>query len=279
MHRQKPHKFLIPILAMALLVASSVQANSTIERLTELLLGAKSHRVRTQAAYSLANHPSAETQDALLHAMMDPHEAVRTAALSSLAKVGDRSAIAILRSSEDSNHVVRDQLRRTLVYLEERYPDARVPIKWKTIKSVIEIGVLTDRSGSGRRNIRDDLRKYFARHLRTKEGMAVTDNGSGLAALKSAIKRHRIKPLHMTGNLVSLLKRRSGSDVIWEAVVSVTVLDYPGKSIRALLNNRAELRRPVRVYRPEQDRVMQDRAIEEAIRAATEDLVAQLKNI
>ncbi|MCP4677156.1 MAG: HEAT repeat domain-containing protein [Deltaproteobacteria bacterium] len=270
----------ICFLALGLVVSSLfAHADSNVDRLVDLLLGSKSHRVRTEAAYSLGNLNSTDSRDALLHALMDPHEAVRTAALSSLAKIGDRSAVTVLRDLKDKNHVVRDQLHRTLIYLEERFPDMRRPVNWRKIRSVIEIGSIADRSRIGRKGLSNDLKKYLARHFRMHREIAVEKGNGSLDRLSGIIKRHRIKPLIVTGNLVSLSKRSAGKEVIWEAALSVTVLDYPERSIRAMINNSAEVHRPERIYKKNQDYSMQDRAIEEAIRAATDNLATQIKKI
>ncbi len=267
-------------LTLGLVVLSFfAHADSNVGRLVDLLLDSKSHRVRTEAAYSLGNLNCANAREALLHALMDPHEAVRTAALSSIAKIGDRSTVGALRGFQDKNHVVRDQLHRTLIYLEERFPGTRRPVNWRKIRSVIEIGSVADRSRIGRKGLSSDLEKYLTRHFRMHPGIAVEKGNGSLDRLSDIIKRHRIKPLIVTGNLVSLSKRNAVKEVIWEAALSVTVLDYPDRSICAMINNSAQVHRPERIYEENQDHSMQDRAIEEAIRAAADNLAIEINKM
>ncbi|MCP4605015.1 MAG: HEAT repeat domain-containing protein [Proteobacteria bacterium] len=258
---------------------SDSKTDSKTGHLVNLLLSEKSHRVRTQAAFSLANYPCAKSQDALLYALMDPHEAVRAATLSSLAKIGDHSVVPILRSFNESNYVVKDQLRRTIVYLEERFPKVRQPVSWNEVTSAIEIGSISDRSGSRREGLIADIRNYLARYFRMQAGFAVAELPNGLTGLGRIIKKNDIKALYVTGNLISLKKSRSGNEVVWEAVVSVAILDYQDKSMRATLNNRAEIHRPLRYYQPEHDQTMQDMAIEEAIKTVAVDLALQLSKL
>ncbi len=253
------------------------KADPSTNRLIELLINAKSHRVRSQAAYSLSRFTSASSKDALLTGLMDPHAAVRTAVLSSLVKVGDQSTISILRASSDNNRVVNDQIRRTVVLLEEKYPNARLPVNWTQITKVIEIGNLYDRTHCGRKTIAKKLRQYFARHIRIQQGFAVAEPPQGLNGITPLIKRHRIKAYFITGSLSSLTKMRAGREITWKATISVTMLDYPGKSIRATLNNHAEIRRLSKFYKPDQDHGMQDIAIEESIRTTIDQLARAKK--
>lgn len=248
-------------------------------KLVDILLGSNSHRVRTQAAYSLGEYPGKRSQEALLHALLDDNGGVRAAALTSLAKIGDRSIIPALKSTRDNNKVVQDQLHRTIVLLEEKYPEARTPVKWNHVKSLVEISSLRDRSKSGRKGLTAELQKYMARHFRLQNGFAVADGKRGFLSLDKVIRRYQIKPFYVMGSLVSLKKKSTAGDVVWEAAVSLSVLDHPGHSIKAVVQNRAEVRRPASDYRKEHDTAMQNMAVEEAIRSAAEGIAKRVGEI
>lgn len=247
-------------------------------QLVSLLLDSPNHRTRTQAAYSLGNFTSPEAREALLNALIDPHEAVRVAALSSLAKVGDRSTVAELRGCREENRVVRDQLRRTLVLLEERFPETRQPVDVRTVKTVVEIEGIMDRTGGPESRVLL-LRRFMSRHLRMQEGMALAEPPVGIGGIVKDIERRNVKAVVVTASLSSLAESRIGSDVVWRAELSIAVLDYPGRAIRAMIRNHAEVRRPASVYRPDQSESMQSKAIESATAAAVDDLILRLGEI
>jgi HEAT repeats len=274
-----PVVFIIACILVTTGISQPVLANSQVEKLTAMLLDSRNHRVRAEAAYSLGKFPGEETNDALLNAMMDDNEGVRVAALSSLAKVGNAETIAVLRSTRDKNHVVRDQLHRTVVLLEERYPHARQPVDWKQVTGAIEIGALKDNTNSNDQRRMLGLRKYLTRHIRLQLGLAVAPPPEGLDKIKRVLKKNKIKPIFITVTLTSLEKSRSGGDVVWEARISTTVLNYPQKAIRAMIGNRAAIRRPLKLYRSNHDLSMQNRAIEEASRAAAENLAKKISEI
>ena len=242
-------------------------------------MNSKNHRERIEAAYRLGKYPGKRSQDALLHALLDDHEGVRTAALTSLSKIGDSSIIPALKSFRDDNKVVRDLLHRAIVLLEEKYPKARTPVEWNQVKSLVEISSLRDGSRSGRSELAAELRKYMARHFRLQNGFAVTEGKRGFLSLNKVIRRYQIKPFYVMGSLVSLKKKSTGGNVVWEAAVSLSVLDHPGRSVRAVVQNRAEVGRPASEYRREHDTAMQNRAVEEAIRAAAEGIAKRVGEI
>jgi hypothetical protein len=260
--------------------ASQVRAEPPqVPRLVELLLNAEGYRVRTQAAYSLGAFTGPDVQDALLSALMDPHEAVRVAALVSLAKAGDASVISLLRGSDDPNAVVKEQLRHTLVLLEERFPETRVPLDWTRVSTIIEAAGLRDESSCGRSELPDVFQRLLARQLRMQDRLAVAEAPRGLDQMGDVISRNKLRALFVTGAVSQMAKRKSGADVVWDVSVSLTVMSHPGKSIRAMVTGKASVSRAARTYTTEEDDSMQDRALEDAIRSAVESLAAKIREI
>jgi hypothetical protein len=260
--------------------ASQVRAEPPqVPRLVDMLLNAEGYRVRTQAAYSLGAFIGPEVQDALLSALMDPHEAVRVAALVSLSKMGDASVISLLRGSDDPNPVVKEQLRHTIVLLEERFPDTRVPLDWTHISTVVEAVGLRDDSGSGRSDVPAVFGRVLTRQLRMQERLAVAEAPRGLDQIGDVISRYKLHPLFITGAVTQMAKRTSGGDVIWDVTVSLTIMSHPGKSIRAMVTGKASVSHAARSHVPDDDYGMQDRAIEDAVRSAVESLAAKIREI
>jgi hypothetical protein len=247
-----------------------------VRRLVEMLHDGENKRIRSGAAYSLKSFRCAETQEALLNALKDPDESVRIAALSSLAEVGDRAVLSILRTVDDSNHVVREQLQRTIVLLEERFPENRSDIRWKNVKGVIELGVLRDGTGHEHTEL---LTKYLSRHLRLKKGIIVAEPPLTLDKMKEVIARSKAKPLLITGVLSQLRKRTVAGEIYWDAAVSITVIGFPGVSIRALLNNKATISREAHHYSEYHDEIMAERVVEEVMRSVANDIAKKLKEI
>jgi HEAT repeats len=243
--------------------------------LARQLLESKSHRMRARAAYSLEKFPGPKTQDLLFNALMDGDESVRLATLSSLAKVGDSQAIEVLRSTTDENHVVREELRRTLVVLEDKFPQVRASVKWNEVSGVIQIGTMYGKTGHFG-ELTTELRRYLALHIRLQKGLAVVES---LKEKNRTIKKNSIKPLMVTGNLKSLTRKRRGNSIDFEATVSIVVLDYPGKSIRSLITQAATVRRPLNVYQANQDVELCSQVIQKAMKAVAMDLNRNLADL
>lgn len=269
----------VTLFAATVLLSCPVLSQTQSGKLVELLMNSKSHRERIEAAHRLGKYPGKRSQDALLYALRDDDEGVRAAAVTSLSKMGDSSTIPALKSIRDDNQVVQDLLHRAIVLLEEKYPEARTPVEWNQVKSLVEISSLQDRSRSGRSGLNAELRKYMARHFRLQNGFAVTEGKRGFLSLNKVIRRYQIKPFYVMGSLVSLKKKSAGGNVVWEAAVSLSVLDHPGRTVRAVVQNRAEVRRPASEYRREHDTAMQNMAVEEAIRAAAEGIAKRAGEI
>lgn len=247
-----------------------------VEKLVDMLLANKSPETRIEAAYSLKNFSSPSVQEALLTALLDPEESVRIAALSSLAVVGDKSILPTLRAMADENEVVKEQLRRTIVLLEERFPESRLPVEWQTVRGVVEIRGLRDGTGNDYSVL---LNKFLTRHLRLQTNFVVAEPPAGLDRLTQVFKHCHAKPLMVTGVLHELSKRKYRGGMFWDAAVSITVLDFPGKSIRALLTNTVSVGRASRHYRRHQDRLMEERAMEEVMRAVASDISRRLDEL
>ena len=272
---------IVALLAASLITTISAvgAADPKVDRLIELLRSSRNYRVRVQAAYSLAEFPSNRVRRAIAFALTDPHEAVRIAALVSLTEVGDASSIQALREFVEENKVVREQARKTLVLLEERFPNARLPVDWKNVKGIIEIGGFSDKSGSDRRGLDKVVYKYLKRHIRMQEGLAVADSPGGLADFDELIRRYRIKPFYVTPTVTSMSKRMQGEEVVWEVAISITVLDHPGKSIRAVMSSSASSTLPAEIYTAFQNRPMQEMAFEDAFRDVIESFTKKVTDI
>ncbi len=243
-------------------------------KLAKILLDDENYRARAQAAYSLRDYPGPETEEALLFALADVNEAVRLGALSSLAKVGGLTALADIRLLDEENHVVRDQLHRTIVALEEKFPEARAPVEWSKVDGAVEMLAFTS-VVDGQGNLAGELRKYLARHLRMQSGLAVVQSLDKVMVAKNQIS---FKPLFITGSLLSLRKSTEGNEVLFEAVVSIAVLDYPGKTIRFVLTNRASIRRPAKQANNKQSSVLRSSVLERAMSAIAEELRGRLED-
>ncbi len=256
---------------------SAADPNPELEatRLARVVLEAGNHRLRARAAYSLEDYTGTAVREALHYALTDEHDEVRLAAISSLAKVGDPETITILRALQEKNHVLRNELHRAIVLLEEKYPEARAPIDWTKIVGVVEIVSLAS-AVDGRTSLVVEFRDHLTRHIRMQRGLAVVDS---LDEIGGAPKRDSITPLAITGNLLALTETVTGDEIVFEAVVSVAVLSYPGKSIRFVLTNRATVRRPLKPSGMKQDPAPVSQVLDRAMMAIAEELKRRLADI
>ena len=98
--------------------ASYLAAKSGQLKICSMLLSDQDETVRKQATLGLADlHPydGEGILGAAFAALKDPSWKVRVAAIESLSRIGDRRAIDRLRDArDDSNHVVKQAIRRTL---------------------------------------------------------------------------------------------------------------------------------------------------------------------
>ncbi len=240
------------------------------------LLEDKRYQQRMRAAYELAKFKGTEVQSTLLRALDDPHEGVRAAVLKTLAKVGDASVIGVLKKRRDANHVVRQEMQRTIVLLEERFPRARAKVDWGTVKGVIEIGALTNKSAIKRSTLLPRLRTLLEQAIRMQPDLAAADNKNGLKALEKEIAEHNLKPLVLMVNIKSLNKRLTGAETVWETDISITVFDHPDRWIKATLRNSGSSSKPKKEYAPNQDEALQELALKNAVQLAMEDLAQRL---
>ncbi|MDD5310054.1 MAG: hypothetical protein PHU25_22280, partial [Deltaproteobacteria bacterium] len=68
-------------------------------------------------------------------------------------------------------------------------------------------------------------------------------------------------------------------DVVWDVTVSLTIMSHPSKALRAMVTGKASVSRAAKGHTPDEDRDMQDRALEDAIRSAVESLAAKIREI
>jgi hypothetical protein len=264
---------------LALLSTLPARADRQVDRLVLLALEGKNHRVRSEAVYSLGKFDAAESREALIMALLDDHEAVRVAALASLAKVGDAETVEVLRAVEEKNGVVRNQLRRTLVLLQERFPKTRRPVVWKQMRAAIEIGTVADKTPAPSQKRIVEIRRYLSRHLRMQEGVAVIEAPKTLDTFEKPLRRNKVKPVYALVSLTELERVRVGGETGWQAKLSVAVLTYPQKNLKGMMNNTGVTRRSNRYYKPEHDPVMQLRAVEGAAEAAAQSIVEQIDKL
>ncbi|MDX2023307.1 MAG: HEAT repeat domain-containing protein [Deltaproteobacteria bacterium] len=253
----------------------SAWAQDSVASLSGDLAGARSFKVRIQAAYLLGKLHDPRVLPALTRALSeDKEEVVREFVARLIANnpggdpAGNNARIALVNALRDRSDKVRRAAKSGLQTLEQNVrrtastntrpmPPASGARANKRIKIVV--GKMADRSGQASTGQRDRARQEVMGQLRASPSIALQDQVDDDV---SYIVDGSIRKL-------TLLSLRS--DV--EATCAIDlILSKPSRGILMVASGEASVQRPRGQFRPYQRDGMQSEAITHAVRSAHENL-------
>lgn len=272
-----------PLLVATLLVALVASAPAPAladaaqdrERVRQLvsLLGNHDFRVRVQACLSLGRVGGPGARQPLERALRDEQPAVRAAAAVSLARLGDRAALPALRRYQtDPATVVRHQIGLAIRALSRLAPDE---VDWSGIRLAIGVGTMANRSQVRGDELRQKLREVILGELRAAGTVAITPDTPDARFLQE-ISRRRVDRYFLEGTVAQLTRQNTNQAVTVRCEISLMVLSDPGRELRMLLSGAATAEESRDNFNPANERRMQDRALEGAVRGAFSRLLRTL---
>lgn len=230
------------LVAALLSLAASAAARDRTGYLIHLLRTSDTFRVRAQAALSLGRvDPSEAVTKALSGALRDPHPAVRSAAASSLQRLGDPSALPALKLARNDEHAtVRKSVRRAIGRLERIASSRprRTPLPeggGGPSRYYVAVAAPKAESVSVPRAVLSRAHEALVKEVRGMDGVVVAPKGESPARAKGALRQKELLGYHVQSSVVRLEETSSGT----RAVVSVVLATYPGREMRAMLQGAA----------------------------------------
>ncbi len=210
--------------------------------LIDALGSAPDPRVRAKAAMALGRVRTKDAASVLLSALKDANPAVRVAAATSLARTGNRNALAALKTLQqrDPDPDVRQAAARSVQKLQPpaaRSPSAAADRPEPGIAPKYYLRVGTPRAAPGTVDsfALDRVRAAITRQLRTVRGLRLAPAGEAPAAARHILQQEGRAGFFLDVSVVSLQRNELGT----RAAVSVILSTYPGRDIRAALQGAA----------------------------------------
>ncbi len=219
---------------LCVLLASGVHADDQKDYLIRVLRSSSAFRVRAQAALSLGRlDPTNRSISALERAADDKHPAVRVAAISSLGRLDAKQALPTLEiAKRDRNAAVRRAATDAVASLESVGERMRGPGKARHLVAVGMPGATAERVS---RQMLFDARIFVSEQLVRLEGVELAPDNLSAVDAKRELQRRGLSGHYLETSVVKL--QPSGNAV--RAEVSVIVLSYPGRDMRAMLRGAA----------------------------------------
>jgi hypothetical protein len=215
-------------------LASAARADAREEYLLGLLRNSEAFRVRAQAALSLGQMaPTDESITALERAVGDDHPAVRVSAISSLRRLGAKQSLAVVqRATRDPNAAVRRAALEAVGALEAIGERKRGPGQTEYLVAVGMPGAKAERVS---RQMLFDARVFLSEQLLRLQGIELAPDDLTPADAKREISARKLHGFYLESSVVTLEPEDAGV----RAVVSIVVLSYPGRDMRAMLRGAA----------------------------------------
>lgn len=239
------------VLLPLLLIAAGARADAQIEAAVRALRSDSSLKVRAQAAIILGQRGATEAVGALADAARnDSSEAVRLAAVSALAKIGDPAgAGAIEAATHDSDARVRTAAEKAMVAFA-----GPGPVGPDAIAVMLE-----EATGKGDSALRAEFKSSLARHLR-EQGFAVVARGH----------KYVLKPSVLTVDV-----QKSDGRTVVAVRASLVAVDGKG-GMTAMLEGGAKVK-AVGTATPTMVPKYAAKAMDAAAQTLTDDLKGRLK--
>lgn len=217
-----------------MVVMASARADGREDYLVRLLESSNAFRVRAQAALSLGQlNSSRRSIAALERAARDSHPAVRVSAISSLRRLGAKAALPTIRqATRDRNKSVKRAARDAVAALEGLARRQRGP---GPTRHLVAIGMPGTRSERVSRQMLFDARVFLAERLLELSGVELAPDDLSAVDAGREIANRNLQGFYLESSVLSLRPRSHGV----RAEVSVIVLTYPGRDMRAMLRGAA----------------------------------------
>lgn len=227
--------------------AITAAADAKSDYLIRLLEGSSQFRVRAQAAISLGRIPKeSAVVEALTQALNDSHPAVRAACATSLARLGDPSALSELeKHRNDAEPAVKLAVSRAIASLERALVGSS---KTATTTSTrpgpsvgpsrfyVGVGLPASKSNIVKKEILLRTQKFIEEHVSSFDGVRIAPMNENSVRAKSVLRRDKLKGFFLDSSVVQVEKRPGGGT---RAVVSIIVGTYPGREMRSILQGAA----------------------------------------
>lgn len=284
-------------LALAIVVSSSSDTGAQSDRtmVVRVLRESSDFRARVRAALALGSSNDRSMTPHLVAALSDQSAAVRAAACTSLGRLGDRSALPPLQGRlTDASPVVRVEAQRAIRRIDASAPvqapsaPARVlartagnvlpsisvvprarDIYWPTVRHVVVLGSLENRSGFATDELDHVLEREVMRNLIVLRGVAAIPADQLSAESEREIRRRRLPKLRLEGSLNRVERRTQSRQISVRCEVAIMLMDDPGRNLRSVLNGAATGSQPQRGgQRDAQERQLAEQALSSAVRSA-----------
>lgn len=224
---------LVAVLIPLLLLGVGSAHASTHDRAARVLKHSSSFRARVQAAFAIGSIDDEGTEQArqklLVHALRDRHPAVRAAAASSLAKIGDtRSLAALRRLRDDGNQAVRskaaDAVSRISARIAASSPQGQVEqLKQSIPKSGLDVGEVDARVARYPKAVAALLRSILAEELRARRDLRRARAIRINARVVRLDFRRAANGTHLYGELALILIDRENNNMLGSASARVRI--------------------------------------------------------
>jgi hypothetical protein len=263
-------KILRPFIVTGLVATLFISAPSParadqVKRLSQILLGDGSYRVRMQAAIVLGRLRKLRAVPALSAAMRDDNANVRKVSAAALGEIGDRSAqqplVRALRDRNDGvkaaaaaslasigakkalpqlkqllrrsrSRLVREHVRRAINELQ-RAPSTASGAR------LVTLGKISNKTRTGGRVLADALGDALLREFGTVSGVSVRQRAAMPSA--AALKQQKLTAFVIDGSIERLSQREIGSQVELTCGIRVALSTYPQNSMKAFYNGAASM--------------------------------------
>lgn len=259
------------VLMAAVTVAAQAAPRPSIEDVEESLAHERSYKVRVNAALVLGRLRQTRSVPALIGALKDPHPAVRGSAAQSLGRIGSPIARdALVKVAGDPSPLVRRQAAAALKALGGAPPPAQIAvaptapaIRPRAMRKLsFEVKPMGDRSHHASAALRSHMRDFLLAQLRPFGDVSPPEH-QGSYAIDGVIKE--------------LGTGTRGGDVEVTCAVQLVVSRQPGGGVFLLTSGEATVQKPRRQWKPHHRATAELEALENAVRAASDDLVRHLE--
>jgi len=256
----------LPAVAAASLWPALASAADTVARLVDALEGARSYKVRVQAATLLGRLRDPRVAEALSRAAAsDSHSTVRVVALKLLARGAAAQRLpfgvarqALNRALKDSDAPVRRQAVALLVELDRGSPAPGSAPPRPAGAITVAIGSIGDRTGRASRALREQMRTQMRVLLSREPRVQVSDSPTGVTFL-------------VDGTISRLALTQGGPTVEMVCAVEL-VVSRPPRGIISVASGEAIVQKPRAYFQPAAREHMESDAMEHAVRSAHESL-------
>ncbi len=255
-------------LAMVTTVAQDAPAADPVSAARDLQ-SSDDFRVRVTAALTLGRTHDPAARGLLERALGDTHPAVRIAAATALAALGDPAAIPALRQrlATEQSVGVRSELTSAIGTLASLPAPDSAEQRWRSTRYVVAIGDMHNRSEVHGTHASDVLRAATNTHAKSIPGALVSET-SDPVLFEEAAARH-VPVFLLDGNLQHLSLARKAAEVTNNARVDYSLRRVPQQQLRGMLSGSATSFGTVSGLRdPGTITLLEDQAIEGAVQSA-----------